>query len=666
RPRAIRPDQLAGWLEHISQALDFIHRRGYIHRDVKPGNILFDAAGNGYLSDFGIAKVLSDREGAGQTTALTGTGFVLGTPEYLAPEVVLGKPFDGRADQYALAVVVYEVLAGRPPFTGPTPSAVLVKHSTVAPASLHQVAPAVSQELAGVVARALAKDPAARYPNCLSFAQAAVQAGRRCANRPVQARGGGAVPSVGVSTQVTPSWIELPATSGPLLRRSPAARSASGSGPWRRWVKVIAGAAAGFLVGVIVLGLILRGSKTSEAPERRTARADQKSSVGTAAGADQLEADASWRSETEHQRPAEDVGRADSPDKGEGGPAAEEQKGLALWPARFTPEAQPAQMHTAGRDQAGDPMRPPAPATMPPVPGSFGEAPPGSEGAGWDDHRPPAGDAEFGADGPGPQRPGLPLSPEVVPARPISAADLARVHQPATSSVGEPRALSPQAQELLDEAARVSMDVDTVESEAISMSKRQSGLFPLVSGDKIAALFSEDRSERLDGVTIAFHPNGKPCLRIEYKRNYKQGWLKSWDDTGRPEYLCQYTRGRKTGLCCMFDQRAPKIVMRYRGGKPAEICLVLAQGAKYFDDPDGIHSDPLAAEWWRKLAQLEGRIQKLEKKLRDSRDEAKTELRRQMAGQLWEERVGLILSRDAARRSAKAAAAAEEARRRGH
>ena len=106
---------LADWLGGVAKALDHVHSQGYVHRDVKPANILFDAQGHPFLGDFGVVKVLAAAaDEAGPRTSLTGAGMVIGTPDYMAPELVLGEPFDGRVDQYALAVTVYEAL-DRPP-----------------------------------------------------------------------------------------------------------------------------------------------------------------------------------------------------------------------------------------------------------------------------------------------------------------------------------------------------------------------------------------------------------------------------------------------------------------------------------------------------------------------------------------------------------------------
>jgi formylglycine-generating enzyme required for sulfatase activity/serine/threonine protein kinase len=165
------PEDLTDWLRDVAQALDFVHKKGFVHRDVKPANILFDAQGHVFLSDFGVAKAVAETA-KGTNASLTGTGVVLGTPAYLAPEMALGKPFDGRADQYALAITVYELLAGRVPFQGATPAAVLLKQTSEAPPRLETVSSASPRPLGDAVHKALSKEPADRYPSCSAFAKA--------------------------------------------------------------------------------------------------------------------------------------------------------------------------------------------------------------------------------------------------------------------------------------------------------------------------------------------------------------------------------------------------------------------------------------------------------------------------------------------------------------
>jgi serine/threonine-protein kinase len=176
RPAPVDPHSLRDWLTSIAAALDFIHRQGFVHRDVKPANILFDLHGNAYLSDFGIAKALAAEAQSSRAASLTGTGMVLGTPNYMAPELVLGKAVDGRVDQYALAVTVHELLAGSPPIDGPTPAAVLVQQATQAPRPLGDSAAQFAGALNDAILRALSKEPAQRFASCAAFAEAVLTA----------------------------------------------------------------------------------------------------------------------------------------------------------------------------------------------------------------------------------------------------------------------------------------------------------------------------------------------------------------------------------------------------------------------------------------------------------------------------------------------------------
>ncbi len=171
KQQAMPPESLSAWLHATAEALDFMHKKGYIHRDVKPANILFDAHGEVYLSDFGLSKILLD-EGH-ESSGLTAANAVVGTPNYVAPELVLArKNYDGRADQYSLAITVYEVLTGKPPLEGGSPTATMVNQTTKHPKALNDVNPDIPESLASAVRMAMSKRPWRRYETCTAFADA--------------------------------------------------------------------------------------------------------------------------------------------------------------------------------------------------------------------------------------------------------------------------------------------------------------------------------------------------------------------------------------------------------------------------------------------------------------------------------------------------------------
>jgi serine/threonine protein kinase len=270
-PRAI------GLVSQVASALDAAHALGLVHRDVKPANMLLGrrAEDGGtdhvYLSDFGISKQ------AHATSNLTMTGQVLGTLNYLAPEQIEGRQVDGRADAYSLACAAFEMLAGAPPFRRDQNMAVLWAQLNAPPPLLtsyrRDLPPAVDQ----VMARALAKSPADRYPTCLAFATALREACGTAPGRPAPTAAQTArVPPAPLVTQPGPApaqWPPPPQSGPPGVSRGRPPRSPR---PARRRHRGLTA------VGASVLVLAVAGAAYAAKVHRQRPASQQ--SAGAAAG----------------------------------------------------------------------------------------------------------------------------------------------------------------------------------------------------------------------------------------------------------------------------------------------------------------------------------------------------------------------------------------------
>jgi len=237
-------------------ALGHAHQRGIVHRDVKPANIMFDHDGKVMLTDFGISKALQAASG------FTGTGMIIGTPHYMAPEQAKGQPVDGRADQYSLGVVGYRMITGALPFAGDSIHTILYKHIFEEPPPVRSVRPDIPEFLSTAIQRAMSKEPAQRYATMEDFATAVfpeqpVAAGRSggpitpkpVARAPVTAES----PTeafISAPTTPIPSGLRPPAGAGtPTVPTRPGAKPApppqkSGSKAWM-----------GIAAAVVVLGV---------------------------------------------------------------------------------------------------------------------------------------------------------------------------------------------------------------------------------------------------------------------------------------------------------------------------------------------------------------------------------------------------------------------------
>src|SRR3954447_25379855 len=193
-------DEAIAITRQVASALDYAHRHGVVHRDIKPENILL-LEGEAMLADFGIALAVSEAGG----NRLTETGLSLGTPQYMSPEQATGdRLLDARSDLYSLAAVLYEMLAGEPPVTGPSAQAMIAKLMTERPVHLRVVRPSVPEAVDAAVARALDKTPADRFPSAGDFVRALDER---------TATGSSTAPTIAVAAPRSrrPIWIGLAA-----------------------------------------------------------------------------------------------------------------------------------------------------------------------------------------------------------------------------------------------------------------------------------------------------------------------------------------------------------------------------------------------------------------------------------------------------------------------
>jgi serine/threonine-protein kinase len=235
----IAPERLINILRQTAAALDYAHAKGIIHRDIKPANIMMASDGAVKITDFGIAKVTTSQQ-------YTQTGTILGTPNYMSPEQVQGLAVTGRADQFSLAVIAFEMLTGERPFTGEHLTTVVYKIVAEDPPPVQRLNPTLSPQIDAVLRRALLKKPEGRYNLCIEFVNGLDAA---CANtqgwKNLPRGGGMNTPTVATAAVTMP---EL-AGSGTTIEEALVGQRRSGS----KWVLPFA---AAVIVAVGLIGLI--------------------------------------------------------------------------------------------------------------------------------------------------------------------------------------------------------------------------------------------------------------------------------------------------------------------------------------------------------------------------------------------------------------------------
>jgi eukaryotic-like serine/threonine-protein kinase len=208
-------------------ALDYAHRHDAVHRDIKPENILLTSDGDALVADFGIARAL---RGGGD--ALTQTGLTVGTPAYMSPEQASGGTVDARTDVYSLGSVLYEMLAGEPPFTGPSAQAIVARRLTEPVRPLRGVRESVPEPLEVAVLKALARAPADRYATAADFSRA------------LAAATGASTPVGGIATKVMPPATAQGASRSRRRSLVAAGVAAAAGAAWLLWTKAPRSAAA--------------------------------------------------------------------------------------------------------------------------------------------------------------------------------------------------------------------------------------------------------------------------------------------------------------------------------------------------------------------------------------------------------------------------------------
>jgi serine/threonine-protein kinase len=210
-------EQVIGIITQVAAALDYAHSQGVVHRDIKPGNLMMAADTSVRIMDFGVAKLLSHQA--------TQSDLMLGTPNYMAPEQIDARGVDGRTDQFALAVIAYELLTGERPFRAEVLSALFLGILREDPPPPHLLNSTLNERVSAVISRALEKAPADRFATCSAFAKALSQSLAGCRDwKPLGRAASGTMATVAAASPIVAPPVEPPA----FTRVGPPPKSSAG------------------------------------------------------------------------------------------------------------------------------------------------------------------------------------------------------------------------------------------------------------------------------------------------------------------------------------------------------------------------------------------------------------------------------------------------------
>ncbi len=246
-------DAVLSILDQTATALDYAHKKGIVHRDIKPANILIHESATAKITDFGVAKILSQQ--------MTVAGVMMGTPNYMSPEQVQGHAVDGRADQFSLAVIAYELLTGEKPFVADQLPALLfriVREDVVAPERLN---PTLAPQVGVVIRKALSKSAADRYPNCTDFVQALAAALALNPNWHALPRSVAQnMPTIGGAAPVQDGGLQ-PAATPPVREQAPVPSPPFADTAEMNRANPVLKSLVWMLVGIGLVGLVLFGAQ---------------------------------------------------------------------------------------------------------------------------------------------------------------------------------------------------------------------------------------------------------------------------------------------------------------------------------------------------------------------------------------------------------------------